>query len=87
MTNGLTTILDDSSFVVAYCSPLLGLLFFSVYDRLFDRIIFKSDKHLLLKNLYMKRLALVGIILGGLTLAINYALFSSPFLSSFLTRD
>ena len=67
-------------------APLLGLLFFSVYDRLFDRIIFKSDKHLLLKNLYMKRLALVGIILGGLTLAINYALFSSPFLSSFLTQ-
>lgn len=67
-------------------APLLGLLFFSVYDRLFDRIIFKSDKHLLLKNLHMKRLALVGIILGGLTLAINFALFSSPFLSSFLTQ-
>ena len=67
-------------------APLLGLQFFSVYDRLFDRIIFKSDKHLLLKNLHMKRLALVGIILGGLTLAINFALFSSPFLSSFLTQ-
>ncbi len=67
-------------------APLLGVLFFSAYDRLFDHFIFKSDKHLLLKNLHMKRLALVGIILGGLTLAINYALFSSPFLSSFLTQ-
>ena len=67
-------------------APLLGVLFFSVYDRLFDHFIFKSDKHLLLKNLHMKRLALVGIILGGLTLAINYALFSSPYLSSFLTQ-
>jgi hypothetical protein len=34
----------------------------------------------------MKRLALAGIILGGLTLAINFALFTSPFLSSFLTQ-
>ena len=67
-------------------APILGLLFFTLYDRLFDKMIFKSDKHLLLKNLYMKRLALVAIILGGLTIAINYALFSSPFLSSFLTQ-
>ncbi len=67
-------------------APVLGLLFFSLYERLFDRIIFKRDRHLLLKNLYMKRLALAGIILGGLTLAINFALFTSPFLSSFLTQ-
>lgn len=67
-------------------APVMGLLFFFLYERLFDRIIFKTDKHLLLKNLYMKRLALAGIILGGLTLAVNFALFSSPFFSSFLTE-
>lgn len=66
-------------------APVLGLLFFSLFDRLFDRIIFKTNRHLLLKNLYMKRLALAGIILGGLTIAVNYALFTKPFLSSFLT--
>ena len=67
-------------------APILGLLFFLLYDRLFDRIIFRTDSHLLLKKLYMKRLALVGIILGGLTLPFNFALFSSPFLSTFLTQ-
>lgn len=67
-------------------APILGLLFFLLYDRLFDSIIFKKDRHLLLKNLHMKRLALVGIILGGLTLAMNFALFTSPLLSSFLTE-
>lgn len=66
-------------------APVLGLLFFLLYDRLFDRIIFKTDRHLLLKNLFMKRLALAGIILGGLTLSFNFALFTSPILSSFLT--
>ena len=67
-------------------APVLGLLFFTLYERLFGHIIFKTDRHLLLKNLYMKRLALVGIILGGLAIAVNYALFTSPFLSSFLTE-
>ena len=67
-------------------APLLGLLLFAFYDRLFDRIIFKSDRHLLLKNLLMKRLALAGIILGGLTISINFALFTEPFLSSSLTQ-
>lgn len=67
-------------------APVLGLLFFLLFDRLFDHYILKTDKHLLLKNLLMKRLALVGIILGGLTLSLNFALFSSPFLSSFLTQ-
>ena len=67
-------------------APLLGLLFFLLYERLFESFIFKTDRHLLLKNLYMKRLALAGIILGGLTIAVNFALFSSPILSSFLTQ-
>ena len=67
-------------------APVLGLLFFLLYDRLFDRVIFKTDSHLLLKNLIMKRLALVGIVLGGLAIAVNFALFSSPFLSSFMTQ-
>ena len=67
-------------------APILGLLLFLFHDRLFDRIILNTDRHLLLKNLYMKRLALAGIILGGLTLALNFALFSSPILSAFLTE-
>ena len=67
-------------------APILGLLFFIFFDRLFNRLIIKSGKHLLLKNLYMKRLALAGIILGGLTIAVNFALFSSPFLSSLLLQ-
>ena len=67
-------------------APLLGLLFYFLYGRLFDRIIHKSENHLLIKNLHMKRLALVGIILGGLMLAVNYALFVTPFLSSVLTE-
>lgn len=62
-------------------APILGLLLFFLYDRLFDRFILKTDSHLLLKNLYMKRLALAGIILGGITLAINYSLFTAPLLS------
>lgn len=67
-------------------APVLGLLFFSFYDRLFDRFILKADRHLLLKNLHMKRLALAGIILGGLTVAVNFALFISPIFLSFLTQ-
>lgn len=67
-------------------APLLGLLLFYIYERVFDHIIFNTDRHLLLKNLLMKRLALGATILGGLTLAVNFALFSSPILSSFLTQ-
>ena len=35
-------------------APVLGVLFFFLYDRLFDRIILKTDRHLLLKNLFMR---------------------------------
>ena len=69
-----------------FAAPVLGLLFFSLFNRLFNGIVFKTDRHLLIKNLYMKRLALAGIIMGGLTIAVNFALFSSPFLSSFKTQ-
>ena len=58
-----------------FAAPLLGIMLFALYDKMFERFIYKSSRHLLLKNLHMKRLALVGIILGGLTLATNYALF------------
>ena len=67
-----------------FAAPLLGIMLFALYDKMFERFIYKSSRHLLLKNLHMKRLALVGIILGGLTLATNYALFTSLILSSFL---
>ena len=67
-------------------APILGLLFFILYERVINRVIFNTDKHLLLKNLHMKRLALAGIILGGLTIALNFALFSAPFLSSILAE-
>lgn len=69
-----------------FAAPLLGIMLFALYDKMFERFIYKSSRHLLLKNLHMKRLALVGIILGGLTLATNYALFTSLILSSFLSE-
>lgn len=67
-------------------APVLGLLFFMLYEWLFDSLIFKTDSHLLLKNLHMKRLALAGIILGGITLAINYAIFVAPLLSPIMSE-
>ena len=65
-------------------APLLGTVFFTLFDKAFDRLIVRSDKHLLLKNLHMKRLALVGIVLGGLTLTINFALLAGTIMSSLL---
>ena len=63
--------LMTSALLSILAAPVLGLLFFILYERLFDRIIFRTDRHLLLKNLYMKRLALVGIILGGLAVLLG----------------
>lgn len=78
---------DNISLVVALllsliAAPIVGTLLFYIYRRFFNRIIYKSDHHLLIKNLYMKRLALAGIILGGVTLAVNYALLMAPMLNS-----
>lgn len=67
-------------------APVVGTLLFYIYRRIFNHIIFKSDHHLLIKNLYMKRLALVGIILGGVLLAVNYALLIAPMLKSVATE-
>ena len=82
--------LDNNSLAAALLSllaaPVLGMMFFTLYDKIIDRTVLKTDKHLLLKNLLMKRLALAGIILGGITLAANYALFTSSFLSSLRTE-
>ncbi|MBR5118501.1 MAG: hypothetical protein IK100_07650 [Muribaculaceae bacterium] len=67
-------------------APIVGTMLFYLYQRVFNHIIYKGDTHLLIKNLYMKRLALVGIILGGMALAVNYALFVAPFLSCVLSE-
>ena len=67
-------------------APVLGVLFYYLYEQLFDSFIYKSESHLLIKNLHMKRLALVGIIMGGLMLSINYGLFVAPFLTSVLNE-
>ena len=82
---------NDTSLVVALllsliAAPIVGTLLFYIYRRIFNHIIYKSDHHLLIKNLYMKRLALVGIILGGVALAVNYALLTAPMLSSVATE-
>lgn len=81
----------DTSLVVALLlslivAPFVGTMLFLLYRKLFNHIIYKSDRHLLIKNLYMKRLALVGIILGGITLAVNYALLVAPLLSCVMTE-
>ena len=74
------------AFLSVIAAPLLGLLFFILYEKIINRVIFNTDKHLLLKNLHMKRLALAGIILGGLAIALNFALFSAPFLLPILAE-
>lgn len=78
---------NNSSLVIALllsliAAPIVGTLLFYIYRRIFNHIIYKGDHHLLIKNLYMKRLALVGIILGGLALAVNYALLIAPMLTT-----
>ncbi len=78
---------NNTSLVVALllsliAAPIAGTLLFHLYQRIFNHIIYKSDLHLLIKNLHMKRLALAGIILGGVALAVNYALLTAPMLSS-----
>lgn len=67
-------------------APLIGTLLFYLFQKIFNHIIYKGDRHLLIKNLYMKRMALVGIILGGVALAVNYALLVAPMLKSVTTE-
>ncbi len=64
--------------------PIAGLLLFLLYCHIFEHGIYRKSFHLLLKSLYMKRLALAGIILGIISLAINFALFSTPFIEAIL---
>lgn len=66
-------------------APIVGIVLFHVYQRIFNHIIYKGDHHLLIKNLYMKRLALAGIILGIVALAVNYALLVSALLKCVTT--
>lgn len=78
---------NDTSLVIAMllsliAAPIAGTLLFYLYQRLFNHIIYKGHHHLLIKNLYMKRMALVGIILGSIALAANYALLVAPMLHS-----
>ena len=79
--------LNNTPLVVAFllsliAAPIIGTLLFNLYQRIFNHIIYKGDVHLLVKNLYMKRLAFVGIILGGVALAVNYAMLVTPMLAT-----
>ena len=84
---GHISIEHDSAFPATWMltsmivAPVLGIVLFKLFERILQNRIYRRDIHLLTKNLYMKRLALAAILLAGVAMTINVAVFLSPYLA------
>lgn len=68
-------------------APLLVLLIACGFSRWFATSLYNRDCHLLLRNLYIKYVALAGLVICGILLILNYALFADPFLASLIGNE
>lgn len=68
-------------------APLLVLLVAYGFSRWFAALLFNRDCHLLLRNLYIKYVALVGLLICGILLIFNYTLFADPFFTSLIENE
>lgn len=66
--------------------PLFSCLMTWVYGSLFNRFVYHRKGHLLLNLLFVRRLALVGVMLAGIGVALNCSLLFSTLLSG-ITSD
>jgi len=77
-THTLSDFPTSAAIISLIVAPAIGTLLFILYDKLFEQKIHKADTHLLLKSLYMRRAAIVGIVLGCITFALNMLLLITP---------
>lgn len=63
-------------------APAVGALLFVLFRNLLDKYIFQHEGHLLIKNLYFKRLLFIGIVLSSIAMWWNYSLLIAPLVAS-----
>lgn len=63
-------------------APAAGALLFAIFRGLIDKFIFQNEGHLLIKNLYFKRLLFIGIVLSSVAMWWNYSLLIAPLVAS-----
>lgn len=63
-------------------APAVGALLFVLFRGMIDKFLFQHEGHLLIKNLYFKRLLFIGIVLSSIAMWWNYSMLFAPLAAS-----